>query len=120
MPDRNRRFLLRERPTGRIGPNTLELSEEAVPQIGDGEALVRVEWISLDPTNRTWTNDTPTYLPPVGIGEVMRAGGLGRVVESKKPNYTVGQIVQGLHGRSRDDWAHGVGRDPRHRQAAAG
>ncbi|CQD14740.1 NADP-dependent oxidoreductase [Mycobacterium lentiflavum] len=98
MPDRNRRFLLRERPTGRIGPNTFELSEEAIPEIGDGEALVRVEWISLDPTNRTWINDTPTYLPPVGIGEVMRAGGLGRVVESKNPNYPVGQIVQGLVG----------------------
>jgi hypothetical protein len=98
MPDRNRRFLLRERPTGRIGPNTFELSEAAVPEIKDGEALVRVEWISLDPTNRTWINDTPTYLPPVGIGEVMRAGGLGRVVESKNPNYSVGQIVQGLVG----------------------
>ncbi|WP_108923781.1 NADP-dependent oxidoreductase [Mycobacterium montefiorense] len=98
MPDRNRRFLLRERPTGRIGPNTFELSEEAVPEITDGEALVRVDWISLDPTNRTWINDTPTYLPPVGIGEVMRAGGLGHVVESKNPNYSVGQIVQGLVG----------------------
>lgn len=98
MPDRNRRFLLRERPTGRIGPNTFELSEDAVPEIKDGEALVRVEWISLDPTNRTWINETPTYLPPVGIGEVMRAGGLGRVVESKNPNYPVGQIVQGLLG----------------------
>ena len=98
MPDRNRRFLLRERPSGRIGPNTFELVDEAVPAIGDGEALVRVDWISLDPTNRTWINDTPTYLPPVGIGEVMRAGGLGEVVESKNPNYRVGQIVQGLVG----------------------
>jgi NADPH-dependent curcumin reductase CurA len=98
MPDRNRRFLLRERPTERIGPDTFELSEEAVPEIKDGEALVRVDWISLDPTNRTWINDTPTYLPPVGIGEVMRAGGLGEVVESKNPNYRVGQTVQGLVG----------------------
>jgi NADPH-dependent curcumin reductase CurA len=98
MPDRNRRFLLRKRPSGRIGPDTFGLVEEAVPEIGDGEALVRVDWISLDPTNRTWINDTPTYLPPVGIGEVMRAGGLGEVVESKNPNYRVGQIVQGLVG----------------------
>lgn len=98
MPDRNRRFLLRERPSGRIGPNTFELTEEAVPEIEDGEALVRVDWISLDPTNRTWINDTPTYLPPVGIGEVMRAAGLGEVVASKNPNYPVGQIVQGLVG----------------------
>jgi NADPH-dependent curcumin reductase CurA len=98
MPERNRRFLLRERPTGRIGPNTFELSEEAVPELADGEALVRVDWISLDPTNRTWINDTPTYLPPVGIGEVMRAGGLGEVVASKSPRFPVGQTVQGLLG----------------------
>ena len=98
MPERNRRFLLRERPTGRIGPDTFELSEQAVPEIGDGEALVRVDWISLDPTNRTWINDTPTYLPPVGIGEVMRAGGLGEVVASNNPKYAVGQMVQGLLG----------------------
>lgn len=98
MPDRNRRFLLRQRPTGRIGPDTFELGEVPIPEIGDGEALVRVDWISLDPTNRAWINDTPTYLPPVGIGEVMRAGGLGEVVASKNPNYAVGQIVQGLVG----------------------
>jgi NADPH-dependent curcumin reductase CurA len=98
MPDRNRRFLLRERPAGHIGPDTFELSEEAVPEIGDGEALVRVDWISLDPTNRAWINDTPTYLPPVGIGEVMRGGGLGEVVASKNSNYPVGQTVQGLVG----------------------
>lgn len=98
MAARNRRFLLRERPTGRIEPSTFELDEQPVPEIGDGEALVRVTWISLDPTNRTWINDTPTYLPPVGIGEVMRAGGIGEVVASNNPNYPVGQIVQGLLG----------------------
>jgi NADPH-dependent curcumin reductase CurA len=98
MTGRNRRFLLRERPTGRIGPNTFELSEEAIPELGDGQALVRVDWISLDPTNRMWINDTPTYLPPVGIGEVMRAAGLGEVVASKSARFAVGQQVQGLLG----------------------
>ncbi|ORV45494.1 NADP-dependent oxidoreductase [Mycolicibacter engbaekii] len=98
MTDRNRRFVLRERPSGRIGPGTFELSEQPVPEIGDGEALVRVDWISLDPTNRMWINDTPSYLPPVGIGEVMRAGGLGVVVASNNARYPVGQTVQGLTG----------------------
>ncbi|OBK24036.1 NADP-dependent oxidoreductase, partial [Mycobacterium asiaticum] len=98
MVELNRRFLLRERPTGRIGPDTFELSEESVAEIRDGEALVRVDWISLDPTNRMWINDTPTYLPPVGIGEVMRGGGLGEVVASKNPNFPVGTTVQGLLG----------------------
>lgn len=98
MPEQNRRFLLRERPTGRIGPSTFELDAQALPEIGDGQALIRTEWISLDPTNRAWINDTPTYLPPVGIGEVMRGLGLGRVVESRSQNYQVGQLVQGLIG----------------------
>jgi len=98
MSDVNRRFLLRERPTGRIDERTFELVEEAVPEIGDGEALVRNRWISLDPTNRAWIGETPTYLPPVAIGEVMRAGGLGEVVASNSPDYQVGQLVQGLTG----------------------
>ncbi|ORA12987.1 NADP-dependent oxidoreductase [Mycobacterium asiaticum] len=98
MADRNRRFLLRERPTGRIGPNTFELDEQPITDIGDGEALVRVDWISLDPTNRAWINDIPSYLPPVGIGEVMRGGGIGEVIASKNPNLPVGQVVQGLLG----------------------
>lgn len=98
MADRNRRFLLRERPTGRIGPDTFELDEQPITDIGDGEALVRVDWISLDPTNRAWINDIPSYLPPVGIGEVMRGGGIGEVIASKNPNLPVGQVVQGLLG----------------------
>jgi NADPH-dependent curcumin reductase CurA len=98
MATTNRRFLLRERPSERIGPETFELVEEDVPAIGDGEALVRTQWISLDPSNRGWINDTPTYLPPVGIGEVMRGLGLGRVLASNHPNYREGQLVQGLIG----------------------
>jgi NADPH-dependent curcumin reductase CurA len=96
----NRRFALRRRPEGRIDDETFELVEEELPEIGDGEALVRTEWISLDPTNRTWIEDQPGYLPPVQIGETMRALGLGRVVESKHPDYEEGQLVQGLIGWS--------------------
>ncbi len=98
MSDVNRRFLLRERPVGRIDERTFELAEDAVPAIGEGEALVRNRWISLDPTNRAWIGETPTYLPPVAIGEVMRAGGLGEVVASNSPDYRVGQLVLGLTG----------------------
>ncbi len=94
----NRRFVLRERPSGRIGPETFQLVEEELPEIGEGEALVRSEWISLDPTNRAWINDMPGYLPPVGLGETMRGLGLGRVVKSRNPSYREGQLVQGLTG----------------------
>jgi NADPH-dependent curcumin reductase CurA len=98
MPDSNRRFLLRERPAGRIDDQTFERVDDAIPEIGDGEALVRTRWISLDPTNRAWIGETPTYLPPVAIGEVMRAGGVGEVVATQSPDYTVGQLVWGLTG----------------------
>ena len=98
MPDSNRRFILRSRPEGRISADTFELVEEPIPDLQDGEALVRTQWISLDPTNRAWINDTPTYLPPVGIGEVMRGLGLGQVVASKHDGYREGQLVQGLVG----------------------
>lgn len=103
MPDSNRRFLLRNRPTGRVGDETFELAEEPIPEIEDGQALVRTEWISLDPTNRAWIGERPTYLPPVGIGEVMRAAGLGRVVASKHGAYREGQLVQGMIGWQ--EWA---------------
>jgi NADPH-dependent curcumin reductase CurA len=69
-----------------------------LPVIGEGEALVRTRWISLDPANRAWLNDTPTYLPPVAIGDVMRASGLGEVVASNSPDYLVGRLVVGRTG----------------------
>jgi NADPH-dependent curcumin reductase CurA len=98
MSEENRRFLLAERPTGPVDENTYDLVREPVPQIGEGEALVKVKWISIDPTNRTWIGEEPTYLPPVAIGEVMRSLGLGEVVESNNENYPVGALVNGLTG----------------------
>jgi NADPH-dependent curcumin reductase CurA len=103
MPDSNRRFILRSRPEGRITEDTFELVEEPIPDLGEGEALVRTQWISLDPTNRAWIREEPTYLPPVGIGEVMRGLGLGQVVASKNDAYREGQLVQGLVGWQ--EWA---------------
>ena len=103
MSESNRRFLLRERPRERIGPGTFERVEEPIPEIAEGEALVRVESISLDPTNRVWLGEAPTYLPPVGVGEVMRAIGLGRVVASKHPGFPEGRRVTGLLGWQ--EWA---------------
>lgn len=94
----NRRFVLRQRPAGRIDANTFELSTAPVERIGAGQALVRVDWMSLDPAERAWIRATPTYLPPVGIGEVMRGWGLGTVIASNTPRHPVGQLVQGLLG----------------------
>ena len=96
--DRNRRLVLAERPTGMVDERTTRLEEEDVPAPGDGEALARVRYISIDPTIRTWMNDAPGYLPPIGIGEVIRSGGVGEVVESRSDRYPVGALVLGTTG----------------------
>jgi NADPH-dependent curcumin reductase CurA len=98
MPETNRRFLLAERPVGPVDENTYEMATEPIPEIGEGEALVKVGWISIDPTNRMWIGVEPPYLPPVAIGAVMRGHGLGEVVASNNPNVPVGARVQGLTG----------------------
>ncbi|MGA1213301.1 MAG: MDR family NADP-dependent oxidoreductase, partial [Solirubrobacterales bacterium] len=98
MPEENRKWVLAERPEGPVDQETFRIETEAVPTIGDGEALVRVRMISIDPTNRMWIGEEPTYLPPVAIGEVMRGLGLAEVVESKNDNYPVGALVNGLTG----------------------
>jgi NADPH-dependent curcumin reductase CurA len=103
MPNSNRRFVLRSRPEGRISDDTFELVQEPIPEIQDGEALLQTQWISVDPTNRAWIGERPTYLPPVAIGEVMRGVGLGRVVASRHDAYQEGQLVQGLVGWQ--EWA---------------
>ena len=94
----NRQIRLRERPDGRIDERTFETVEEAVPEPGPGQALVQNLYLSIDPTNRAWIGEEPTYLPPVGIGEVMRAVGLGRVVASNSDDYPEGALVTGLVG----------------------
>ena len=114
MAERNRQFRLHERPQGRIGPTTFDLVEEDVPELGEGEALVRTEWISLDPTNRAWIEETPTYLPPVGIGEVMR-GARARTGRRLQPP----ELRRGP-ARPGPDRLAGVRRRLRRRAAAAG
>jgi NADPH-dependent curcumin reductase CurA len=74
------------------------MTEEAPRPPEDGEALVKVLMLSLDPAMRGWMNDVPSYVPPVGIGEVMRAIGVGQVVESKHERLSEGDYVSGLFG----------------------
>lgn len=68
------------------------------PAPADGEALVRTTYIGIDAAARTWLDDQPGYLPPVGLGEVIRAAGIGEVVESRCDAYAVGDIVTTLTG----------------------
>jgi NADPH-dependent curcumin reductase CurA len=72
--------------------------EEAVRELHEGELLIRVLFISLDPAMRGWMNQSRSYVPPVGIGEVMRALALGQVVASRNPLFAVGKHVSGTFG----------------------
>ena len=94
----NRQLRLKTRPEGLVKRDNFDLVEQAVPELKDGEVLVHVLYLSMDPTNRVWMRDIPQYLPPVAIGEVMRALGLGRVVQSRSTQYQVGDLVQGITG----------------------
>jgi NADPH-dependent curcumin reductase len=98
MSEQNRRVVLAERPTGMVDENTTRMEHEPVPQPGADEALVKVRYISIDPTIRTWMDDAPGYLPPIGIDEVVRAGGVGEVLESNSDAYEVGELLFGMTG----------------------
>ena len=69
--DVNRRWILASRPAGPLEPGTFRLDEGPIPEIGDGEFLVRNLWLSFDPAQRGWINDVPSYVPPVQLGEPM-------------------------------------------------
>ncbi len=94
----NRQLRLKSRPKGLVSRDNFDLVEKAVPNLKDGEVLLRTLYISMDPTNRVWMRDIPQYLAPVAIGEVMRAIGLGRVVASRSSHYAEGDLVQGITG----------------------
>jgi NADPH-dependent curcumin reductase CurA len=98
MTTRNRRWTLAARPRGLVKESDFRLEEAPVPTPGEGEVLVRVLYLSFDPTQRGWIEDRPSYMPPVQIGEVMRASAVGGVVESKHPGFAKGDLVQGLFG----------------------
>ncbi|HYF28005.1 MAG TPA: NADP-dependent oxidoreductase [Baekduia sp.] len=97
-PTVNRCFRLRRRPSGPVTEADLELCEEAVPQIEDGQALVRTLLLSLDPTNRIWMSDMRSYLPPVPIDAVMRGLGIGQVLASRRDDMQAGDLVSGFTG----------------------
>lgn len=94
----NRQLLLAKRPVGLPDEDTWELVETAVPEPQDGDFLVKQFYISLDPAMRGWMNDSRSYIPPIQIGEVMRAGSVGKVVASNHPTISVGDYVSGWGG----------------------
>jgi len=94
----NRQWLLAKRPHGIVTRDNFEYAEGPIPEPGEGEVLVRNLFLSFDPTQRGWMEDRESYLPPVQIGEPMRAGSIGQVVESNNLDFAKGDIVQTTGG----------------------
>jgi len=94
----NHQVRLAARPSGLPRPTDWSLTTENVPDPGPGEFVVAISHLSIDPAMRGWMNDRPSYIPPVEIGAVMRAGGVGRVTASGHPGFAVGDEVTGVFG----------------------
>ena len=98
MAEMNRQVRLASRPTGKPRRDNWEIREEPGPQPGVDEVLVGIQYISLDPAMRGWMNEGKSYIRPVGIGEVMRAGAAGTVLASRHPDFSEGDHVTGNLG----------------------
>lgn len=94
----NRRMVLVRRPVGQLRDDDFELRSAPMPEPGEGEVVVRVCWLSFDPAQRGWLDDVPSYIPPVQLGEVMRAVGVGQVVAARREGFPVGALVSGTFG----------------------
>jgi NADPH-dependent curcumin reductase CurA len=105
----NHQLRLKSRPAGDPEPTDFEITEEEIPTPGEDEALVKVLQVSLDPAMRGWMSDRPSYVPPVGLGDVMRAQVAGVVVESNSDKLSAGDNVVGVlgvqeHAVAKADW----------------
>jgi NADPH-dependent curcumin reductase CurA len=83
-------------PAGALQDGDFEVVDAPLPELAEGEALVRTLYLSLDPAIRVWMNGVDTYVPGIHVGDVMRAGGLGEVVQSRSPAYAEGDLVFGM------------------------
>jgi NADPH-dependent curcumin reductase CurA len=94
----NRAWTLAARPEGTFKPADFRWVESPVPDLEDGQVLVRQIYLSLDPASRGWASPSPSYLPPVALGSVMRGFGLGTIEASRHTALKPGDLVQGLLG----------------------
>jgi NADPH-dependent curcumin reductase CurA len=93
----NRRYLLVRRPHGDPVPEDFSLVEAAIPEPAPGSIIVRNHFASLDPAQRGWMDDAPSYMPPIGLGDPVRATTVGVVHSSANPDFKVGDWVMGLN-----------------------
>ncbi|PCJ49371.1 MAG: NADP-dependent oxidoreductase [Gammaproteobacteria bacterium] len=98
MSNQNSQVKLINRPVGLPKLSDWDISSAEIPTIEDGQVLIKVLYLSIDPAMRGWMNEGKSYIAPVGIGEVMRAGGIGVVIESKDDAFEVGDHANGMLG----------------------
>jgi NADPH-dependent curcumin reductase len=98
MTEQNTQVKLAARPRGEPKHSDFEIARGPIPEPGEGELVVKVHYLSLDPAMRGWMNEGKSYIPPVQIGEVMRALGLGQVVASRNARFKEGEWVSGMLG----------------------
>ncbi|MDW3220635.1 MAG: NADP-dependent oxidoreductase [Acidimicrobiales bacterium] len=115
MPDplvrSNRQVVLRHRPDGMLKHDDVEVVDGPMPELGDGQVLIRMVYLQMDAAVRSWLDEGEGYLPAVEIGAPVRGGGMGRIIESRHPDYTPGMWCGGgLPGWQ--DWVVADGDDP--------
>ena len=92
----NRTVRFIARPIGEPKRSDFAFTDEPIAALEDGQMLLKVHYLSLDPAMRGWMNEGKSYIAPVGLGDVMRAGGIGEVVESKHTKFAIGDFVSGM------------------------
>ncbi len=94
----NHQVKLAGRPEGLPKSSDWQFAEAGVPDLEDGQVLVKIHYISVDPAMRAWMNDQDSYLPALKLGDVMRALTVGEVVVSENPAFATGDFVAGFDG----------------------
>ena len=106
----NKKMILVNRPIGIPDKSTWNLEEETIGELIDGQILIKQKYISLDPAMRGWMNNTKSYIPPVEIGAVMRAGTVGEVIQvNNNNNFKIGDLVSGWGGVQEYSLTNGEG-----------
>jgi NADPH-dependent curcumin reductase CurA len=95
-PKINRQWVLAERPVGAVKPSDFRYQEVPIPELGDGDVLVRTLYWGFDASQRIWLTEDGGYMPSIQIGEAMRCMGVGQVVASRDPGYKPGDLVNGF------------------------
>ena len=95
----NKQLIFVKRPVGFPEPDIWKLKENPIPELKDGELLIQSHYVSLDPAMRGWMNANKSYIEPIKIGEVMRAGSIGKVIKANgNTKFKVGDCITGFGG----------------------